>query len=122
MDGENVMRSADNTVWLTGESPDAEAVMVAGPNPIPFTFGWKDGLVAPPGIRTFEVTVTLVVSLLTREIKIPPAGAGFASAIGKLTDWPTFTVTFAGRRMTPVVFVSEKLAGAATPFTFAATV
>ena len=107
LDGEKVMASVDNTFWLTVENPGAEALRVAVPNPIPFTFGKEDGAVAPPGINTFGVTLTIAESLLSRVRKRPPAGAGVVSAIARGADWPTLTVTLAGITMPPAALVSE---------------
>jgi len=96
--------------------------MVADPNAMPFSLGWEVGAVAPAGMETFGVTVTFDGLLLARVMKTPPAGAGAPRVTAKGADSPTFTVAFAGKRMPPAVFVSEKLAGVATPVTDAVTV
>ena len=121
-DGENVRESVDSTTWLTGENSKAEAVMIAGPNPNPFTFGANGGVVAPPGMTTAAVTLTFDESLLKSVIKTPPAGAGTPSVMGKGADCPMLTVTFAGRMIPPGVLVNKKSAGVATPVTEAVTI
>ena len=95
--------------------------MVTDPKATPFTFGAVSGTVAPPGIRILPVTVTFEVSLLVRVMNAPPAGAAVPSAIGKGTDCPGATVTFAGITI-PLTLVSEKTAGVAIPAMDALTV
>ena len=94
--------------------------MVADPNAIPFTLGGVTGAVAPAGMSTAEVTVTLELSLLLNVMN-KATGLGAARAIANGADCPGATVTFAGNKI-PARFVSEKSAAGETPVTEALTV
>jgi hypothetical protein len=77
--------------------------MVADPIPAPVTCGCVTGVVAPAAIKTLEVTVTLVVSLLTRFTVTPPPPAGAASdrLTPKVAVCPRPMGTFAGTMIEP---------------------
>ena len=70
------------TCWLAEPTPEACAVIVAVPNPWPEIFG------VTPDIWPCEIKmalgeiVTLLVSLLDRLTKAPPAGAGAERVTG----------------------------------------
>jgi hypothetical protein len=112
--GEKATVSVDCTTVPTVVKPGAEAVIVADPNAIPFTFGVPTGVVAPLAIRTAPVTLTVVWSLLCSVTKIPPGGAGAPRLIGNAADPPTGTISVAGKTIPPAVaagaMLSAKLA------------
>jgi hypothetical protein len=100
-----------------------DAVMAADPKFRPVTWGGDAGIVAPAGISTLAgFTVIFEVSLLVNMIIMPDGGAGVDKVTGYSTVCPTPTVRLDGNTIPlTFVFVSEKLAGNATPATDAFT-
>jgi hypothetical protein len=121
--GEKLIESVTCTVWLADGRPMVDAVMAADPKSNPVTWGGDAVVVAPAGISTLAgFTVIFEGSLLVNVIIMPDGGAGADKVTGKSTVCPTPTVRLDGNTMplTPA-FVSEKLAGSATPATDALT-
>jgi hypothetical protein len=75
--------------------------MLADPKFTPVTFAVVVGTVAPAGMATLDVTVTLLVSLLTSVTVTPPGGAGEDKVTLMGADWPGVTVTFFCKETTP---------------------
>ena len=90
------------TCTLTGAKPLADAVIIADPLLMPFTFGADKAVVAPCAMKMLVgPTVTFEVSLLVSVIKTPFAGAGLANVTWNGAESPAATVTLAGKRICP---------------------
>jgi hypothetical protein len=75
------------TSWLVDVKPNADAVMVADPAPMPFTIGTTLDFIAPGGMITaVGVTVTFDVSLLFSVIYTLLAGPATDNVTGNVTD------------------------------------